>query len=275
MGIDANVRAYLDGATAVDGRKPNARYSSFDYCFNYFQAFRESGDTAAVANPKNIQQSCLQLGFYLASWGMLRGSSDLLQRSVRHLMPVVRAIADADTTLWEIDAHDYTEANIERLVEQAEILRRANGSMSDTLVTKVMLGVFGSVPAFDTNVGRGFKRVLGFSRFGPGPHSATSVITTTRTPNCSTTTASRHSSSCPASPRSVCTPEQKSSTWRSSSRECRTLLANQRTCLAYVGETPQLSCPRHSHRLGSLTRRLRSINALRRRECRRHDQAPI
>ena len=117
--------------------------------------------------PKDIQSSCLQLGFYLASWGMLRGSSDLLQRSARHLVPVVQAIANMDIGLWEIDAHEYTEANIERLLEQARILRRANGSMSDTLVTKVMLGVFGSVPAFDTNVGRGFKRVLGISGFGP------------------------------------------------------------------------------------------------------------
>jgi hypothetical protein len=167
LNIDANVLRYLDGVTSTDGRTPNARYSSFDYCFNYFQAFRDSGNTAAVANPENTQSSCLQLGFYLASWGMLRGSSDLLQRSARHLVPVVQAIANMDTGLWEIDAPEYTEANIERLLEQAWILRRANGSMSDTLVTKVMLGVFGSVPAFDTNVSRGFKRVLGVSGFGP------------------------------------------------------------------------------------------------------------
>ena len=167
MNIDANVRTYLDGGTTADGRTPNARYSSFDYCFNYFQAFRDTGNTAAVANPENVEQSCLELGFYLASWGMFRGSSDLLRRSARHLMPVVQAISNMDTGVWEIDADEYTEANIERLLEQARILRRAYGSMSDTLVTKVMLGVFGSVPAFDTNVSRGFKRVLGVSGFGP------------------------------------------------------------------------------------------------------------
>jgi hypothetical protein len=167
LDIDVNVRTYLDGGTPADGRTPNARYASFDYCFNYFQAFRDSGKTAALANPENIQQSCLQLGFYLASWGMFRGSSELRQRSARHLMPVVEAIANMDPGLWEIDAHEYTEANIERLLEQARILRRANGSMSDTLVTKVILGVFGSVPAFDTNVSRGLKRVLGVSGFGP------------------------------------------------------------------------------------------------------------
>jgi len=35
--------------------------------------------------------------------------------------------------------------------------------MSDTLVTKLMLGVFGSVPAFDTN----FCREFGVTAFGP------------------------------------------------------------------------------------------------------------
>ncbi len=167
MNIDANLRAYLDGPTPADGRTPDARYASFDYCFNYFQAFRDSGNTATIANPDNIQMSCLQLGFYLASWGMLRGSSELLQRSARHLTLILQAIASMAPRLWEIDADTYTEANIERLLEQAAILRRANGGMSDTLVTKVMLGVFGSVPAFDTNVGAGLKRVLGVARFGP------------------------------------------------------------------------------------------------------------
>ena len=35
--------------------------------------------------------------------------------------------------------------------------------MSDILATKIMLGVFGNVPAFDTN----FKRGAGVSTFGP------------------------------------------------------------------------------------------------------------
>ena len=50
---------------------------------------------AGFAASSNMQLSCLQLGFYLASWGMLRGSTDLLKRSVKHLAPLVEAIADA------------------------------------------------------------------------------------------------------------------------------------------------------------------------------------
>ena len=87
---------------------------------------------------------------------MLRGSAELLQKSARHFVPLIEAIASTESSLWEIDADRYTEANIAVLLDLARRLRLANGGMSDILVTKVMLGVFGSVPAFDTNFRRGF-----------------------------------------------------------------------------------------------------------------------
>jgi hypothetical protein len=160
--LDANLRRYLDGASATSGRRPDARYASFDYCFNYFQSFRESGNVADLASVENIQISCLQLGFYLASWGMLRGSAKLHQRSARHLTPVIEAVASTPLSVWGIDVDRYTESNTEVLIDSASRLRQANRDMSDTLVTKVMLGVFGSVPAFDTNFRKGF----GVNTFG-------------------------------------------------------------------------------------------------------------
>ena len=162
MDLDVNLQRYLYGASATSGRNPDARYTSFDYCFNYFQSFRESGNLAGLASTENIQLGCLQLGFYLASWGMLRGSAELLQKSARHFVPLIEAIATTEARVWEIDADRYTESNIEALLALARTLRRANGGMSDILVTKVMLGVFGSVPAFDTNFQRGF----GVTTFG-------------------------------------------------------------------------------------------------------------
>src|ERR1700733_4094512 len=87
--IASNLERYLTE------REPTARYASFDYCYNYFQMYREQADVSAVAATANIELSCLHLGFYLASWGMLRGSTDLLKRSIKHLEPVVAAIAEA------------------------------------------------------------------------------------------------------------------------------------------------------------------------------------
>ncbi len=54
--------------------EPNHRYRSWEHCYRFFRA-----------RPRNeirsdLDVAALQLGFYLASWGMYRGSSFLLQR---------------------------------------------------------------------------------------------------------------------------------------------------------------------------------------------------
>jgi hypothetical protein len=94
---------------------------------------------------------------------MLRGSAELLQKSAKSLIPVIEVVAHTETDLWELDAHCYTETNIRRLLQLASKIREAQHGMSDTLVTKIMLGVYGSVPAFDAN----FKRGCRVSTYGP------------------------------------------------------------------------------------------------------------
>jgi hypothetical protein len=116
--IERNLKAYL-GA-----REPTARYTSFDYCFNHFQSQHDLG-FAELGSPSGMELSCLHLGFYLASWEMLRGSSVLLRRSIKHFAPVIDVIASADLIIWDIDAHAYTDESIERLTETATHLRSA------------------------------------------------------------------------------------------------------------------------------------------------------
>jgi hypothetical protein len=158
--IEANLAAF----TRDLGQ--DARYASFDYCFNYFQSFREQNRTADIAAPENMQMSCLQLSFYLASWGMLRGSSTLLVKSARHYVPIIDVIATAPPDAWDLDAHRYTAETWPVAQQLDQQIRHAfdhrNGATS-TLTTKVMLGVFGNTPAFDTNFRTGF----GAATFGP------------------------------------------------------------------------------------------------------------
>ena len=150
MDIETNIRKYLSE------RQPTDRYSSFDYCFNYFQSHREQGRIAALADGPGLQLSCLHLGFYLASWGMYRGSATLLQRSLKHLAPVVDVIADSSQVVWTADANDYADAVCTELLDLAGRLRRSlPEGATDTLVTKIMLGAFGCVPAFDQYVIKG------------------------------------------------------------------------------------------------------------------------
>ncbi|GGO38387.1 hypothetical protein [Deinococcus humi] len=149
--LQANLQAFRAGLS------PDARYASFDYCYNYFQDFRERGPLKTLACEEHLQVSALHLGFYLASWGMYRGSTELLQRSVRHLSPVIAFIANTPKSIWDIDVDHYTPTAIDELLNLNETLKEAlKGNATDTLLTKIMLGVFGNVPAFDTQFKAGF-----------------------------------------------------------------------------------------------------------------------
>ena len=161
--VDRNVQRYMTGEKRDKGRHPDERYASFDYCFNYFQSFRDEDRVDDICCPKDIQQSCLQLGFYLASWGMLRGSSFLLNKSAKFHGRLLEAVVGLDEKLWIVDVDSYTDENIGLLLEAAEVIRNALGEHnrpSDTLVTKIMLGIYGNIPAFDSF----FQRGLGVGR---------------------------------------------------------------------------------------------------------------
>jgi hypothetical protein len=153
MAVD--IRGNLD--TFLCRRSPAGRYASFDYCFNYFQDARDAQETAHLATGDRLELSCLHLGFYLASWGMMRGSGGLHGRSLQELVPVVQTIAGELPATWELDVPGYSEAGIAELLALAERIRTAyTFAASPVLTTKTMLGVFGCIPAFDRFFRLGF-----------------------------------------------------------------------------------------------------------------------
>ena len=132
--------------------KPTHRFTSFDYCYNYFR-------TTTDLN-QDIEKSCLVLGFYLASWGMYRGSSFLLQHSVKHFQPTIQYINTLDKSVWSIDVDNYSEENMKTIIDIYREIRTLlipckNADL--TLITKVLLGVFGFIPAFDNNFCESFR----------------------------------------------------------------------------------------------------------------------
>ena len=152
MNIQKSLDQFVTGNGKNKGRLSNERYASFDYCYNYFYSFYKDNKISKLANQDNLQMSCLQIGFYLASWGMMRGSSFLLEKSVRNFSDLIIAISKMDSKLWEIDVSDYNSENIVILLDCKKKIINALGkgnNPSDTLVTKIMLGVFSNVPAFD------------------------------------------------------------------------------------------------------------------------------
>lgn len=148
--IDGNLRTFLAD------RLPEARYASFDYCYNHFQQAREAKQITRLADQDHLMLSCLQLGFYLASWGMMRGSGDLLYRSVRDLVPVVEKIAAEPADVWNLSAGNLATDADAVLALSHRIRTSFTIPASDVLVTKTILGVFGCVPAFDRYFRLGF-----------------------------------------------------------------------------------------------------------------------
>lgn len=135
---------------------PDDRYISFDYCYNYF-----SKSTPDILT-KDTEKSCLMLGFYLASWGMFRGSSFLLQKSIKHFQPTIEYIATIDKSAWKIDVDKYNEQNIQTIIEiyngiKGHLIKTDNKDL--TLITKILLGVFGFIPAFDSYFCDTFRQI--------------------------------------------------------------------------------------------------------------------
>jgi len=145
---------------------PDGRYMSYDYCYNYFRRNIQKLDD-------DLEKSCLVLGFYLASWGMYRGSSFILQKSIAHYKDLIKYINGLDESFWKIDIDNYDKENIDKLIKLynkiSVLLRSGDKTPSITLVTKIMLGVFGSVPAFDTyfkaGISQHFGKKAGFNSF--------------------------------------------------------------------------------------------------------------
>ena len=63
----------------------NGRYRSWEHCYSHFIKARGSQEV-------DYDYLSLQLAFYLASWGMYRGSSFLLQKDYKVHIPVVKEL---------------------------------------------------------------------------------------------------------------------------------------------------------------------------------------
>src|SRR6185503_5876837 len=138
------------------------RYRSLEHCFGYF---RRQGPVAVKAERET---AALQLGFYLASWGMYRGSGRLLQYDYTVHLPVVDALAEAEfDLLWQREIGASTDDLVlaPLILSVAKRVRAAykpHVNASDILVSKVLLGTLGCLPACDRFFVDGFTS-LGFS----------------------------------------------------------------------------------------------------------------
>ena len=134
----------------------NSRYRSWEYCYkNFYDAHKSE-----IIDEEKVDYLSLQLAFYLASWGMYRGSSFLLQKDYKIHKPIIKLLFNKEyDSLWGIKINEYKKIeNQEKLINLVNSIRdvynnvrgaKNKNEVSDTLVTKILLGTMGCVPAYD------------------------------------------------------------------------------------------------------------------------------
>ena len=146
-------QTFYDDARANE----NGRSRSWEHCYRVFR------DARTDPSP-DYDYLSLHLAFYLASWGMYRGSSFLLQKDYKVLSPIVEEILKPEyDCLFGLACADLRESEVQDSLEKLhkyiakhfrpirnEVAGRAvASSVSPVLITKILMGTLGCVPAYD------------------------------------------------------------------------------------------------------------------------------
>lgn len=144
----------------------NGRYQSWEHCYSNFINARDNKNA-------ELDYLSLQLAFYLASWGMYRGSSFLLQKDYKIHIPVVKELLKEEyDPLAGIDCVELKREENQRLLENINAFLdeyysnirdevkniKVRNQLSSTLITKILMGTLGCVPAYDRYFISGIKK---------------------------------------------------------------------------------------------------------------------
>ena len=150
--IDAAQTFYEDAR-----RDENGRSRSWEHCYRVFR------DARTDPSP-DYDYLSLHLAFYLASWGMYRGSSFLLQKDYKVLVPIVEKILKPEyDCLFGVACVGLRDSEIQKRLKKLrddiadhfrpirdEVAgRKVASSVSPVLITKILMGTLGCVPAYD------------------------------------------------------------------------------------------------------------------------------
>lgn len=135
----------------------NGRSRSWEHCYRVFR------DARTDSSP-DFDYLSLHLAFYLASWGMYRGSSFLLQKDYKVLVPIVEKILKPEydclfglacTDVRNDDVWKQLKKLSDKIAAHFDPIRdqiagrKVTTPVSPVLITKILMGTLGCVPAYD------------------------------------------------------------------------------------------------------------------------------
>ena len=170
-------QTFYDDARANE----NGRSRSWEHCYRVFR------DARTDPSP-DCDYLSLHLAFYLASWGMYRGSSFLLQKDYKVLVPIVEEVLKPEyDCLFGVACTDLREPGVQeqlkklydyiadyhfRPIRDKVAGREVTTPVSPVLITKILMGTLGCVPAYDRFFVDGIKE----HKVTTGEYSLKSVL---------------------------------------------------------------------------------------------------
>ena len=154
-------QTFYDDARANE----NGRSRSWEHCYRVFR------DARTDPSP-DYDYLSLHLAFYLASWGMYRGSCFILQKDYKVHTPIVEEILKPEyDCLFGLACADLRNSDVRGQLKKLsdkiaahfdpirnEVAgRKVTTPVSPVLITKILMGTLGCVPAYDRFFGIGAK----------------------------------------------------------------------------------------------------------------------
>ena len=155
-------QTFYDDARANE----NGRSRSWEHCYRVFR------DARTDPSP-DYDYLSLHLAFYLASWGMYRGSSFLLQKDYKVHTPIVEEILKPENDcLFGLACADVQNSDVwaqlrklyDNIADYFHPIREeiagyeVTTPVSPVLITKILMGTLGCVPAYDRFFVDGIKK---------------------------------------------------------------------------------------------------------------------
>ncbi len=171
MDISEYGRKFLEEMTCKEEKKRKTRFKSWEYCYNEFQNANEQ-----LKNNRTIDIDTLSLHLFvfLASWGMYRASTFLLKKDYKVHYNAVKLLLYGNENankrenykydaLWKMKIDNYRDEKTMRILfdNQDGLVYRlkkiynnnriesVKTDVSDILISKILMGTMGCVPAYD------------------------------------------------------------------------------------------------------------------------------
>lgn len=155
---------YKNKDVDIELNNEKGRYKSWNLLRNYY--FKNvKGNPINSLEDERANTFALGLYTYLGSWGMFRSSLLMKAYNYTILKEVVQILSYSNyDDLSELKRlEDFTEDKIQLLVEVfskiEDHFKKLKFKTTNTLVSKIILGVYGCMPAYDSNVTKAMRHL--------------------------------------------------------------------------------------------------------------------